>query len=159
MAADWSLIKSEYISDPGASQRKLAEKYGVPYITLRRKCKDEGWVELRALKERKVSAKLVDRCAQKEVSQAEKIIKATDEIADRLINAMATMDVSNANAVRQMTLALKDLREIYNINKTELDKQEQEARIKKLQHDSEDIDQKDNDLVISFEGGEESWRQ
>ena len=131
--ADWTLIKSEYISDPKASYRNLAEKYGVSFNTLKIIAKKEKWPELRTRKHNTVTTQIVKSCVKKEVSQAEKIIKATDEIADRIINAMTKMDLTNAAAVRQMTLALKDLREIYNLNKTQLDEQEQKARIESLQ--------------------------
>ena len=131
--ADWTLIKSEYISDPEISTRALAAKHGVSYSTLAKKCCKEHWEEARKQQRIKVVAKVADKIASKKVSQAEKIIRATDDIADRIIDAMSTMDLTNAAAVRQMTLALKDLREIYNLNKTKLDEQEQKARIENLQ--------------------------
>lgn len=39
---DWNAIRSEYIGG-GISQRKLAEKYGVPWPTLRDRASREKW--------------------------------------------------------------------------------------------------------------------
>lgn len=142
-SADWKLIKSEYISDPKASYRKLAEKYGVSFNTLKLIAKKEKWPELRTQKQNKVTTKIIENCVKKEISQAEKIIKATDAIADRVIDAMTSMDLKDAAAVRQMTLALKDLREIYSLNKSILDEQEQKARIEALRAKTSGSDEDD----------------
>lgn len=142
-SADWTLIKSEYISDPKISTRALAEKYGVSYSTLAKKCCKEHWDEARKQQRCKVEAKVAAKIASKQASQAEKIIKATDAIADRVIDAMTSMDLKDAAAVRQMTLALKDIREIYSLNKSILDEQEQKARIEALRAKTSGSDEDD----------------
>ena len=42
IAVDWNAIRAEYIGG-GISQRKLAEKYDVPWPTLRDRAKRESW--------------------------------------------------------------------------------------------------------------------
>ena len=42
IAIDWNAIRAEYIGG-GISQRKLAEKYDVPWPTLRDRAKRENW--------------------------------------------------------------------------------------------------------------------
>ena len=56
---------------------------------------------------------------------------------------MTSMDLKDAAAVRQMTLALKDLREIYSLNKSILDEQEQKARIEALRAKTSGSDEDD----------------
>ena len=148
--ADWTLIKSEYISDPKASYRNLAKKYGVSFDTLKKMAKREDWPGLRTQATHTAATQILSVCVAQEVSQAEKIIQATDQICDRMIEALASMDISNATAVRQMALALKDIREIYNLNKTQMDKDEQQARIDTLKfkaHVSDD-DETETGVVL-----------
>ena len=45
--ADWEKIKAEYIKG-GTSYRKLSEKHGVSFGTLKRRAGLEKWAELRA---------------------------------------------------------------------------------------------------------------
>ena len=46
MKPDWNAIRAEYIGG-GVSQRKLAEKYGVSFNTLKDKANAEGWADAR----------------------------------------------------------------------------------------------------------------
>lgn len=53
---DWNAIKAEYIGG-GISQRKIAEKYGVSYNTLKDKANREHWNEQREKAHIKITAK------------------------------------------------------------------------------------------------------
>ena len=50
---DWKKIKSEYIAG-GTSYRKLAEKYGVSFSTLKRVAVKEKWTDYREKAREKV---------------------------------------------------------------------------------------------------------
>ena len=56
IAVDWNAIRAEYIGG-NISQRKLANKYGISYPTLRKRSEVEGWVALRENAERKSIAR------------------------------------------------------------------------------------------------------
>lgn len=61
--ADWEKIRNEYIMT-NISTRKLAEKYGVPYGTLRGHAEGESWKKQRIAAQRKTSAKSAQKSAQ-----------------------------------------------------------------------------------------------
>ena len=66
---DWTAIKAEYIAG-GIGQRKLAEKYGVSYSTLRGHSQSEGWVKDREDAQRKVIAKSTQKTAESAATNA-----------------------------------------------------------------------------------------
>lgn len=77
MAVDWLKVKTEYVNG-GISYRKLAEKYGIPFPTLRDRAVGEGWKMLRDNQHNKT----VTRTEQKTV---EKISDAlSDEAAAKI---------------------------------------------------------------------------
>ena len=57
---NWRKLKTEYIAG-GISQRKLAEKYGVPFGTLAKQARIKKWNDAR----KKAEAKAVEKVAQK----------------------------------------------------------------------------------------------
>ena len=56
----WRKLKAEYIAG-GISQRKLAEKYGIPFGTLQKQARLKKWGDAR----RKAEAKAVEEVTQK----------------------------------------------------------------------------------------------
>lgn len=72
---DWNAVKAEYIGGD-ISQRDLADKYSIPYATLRDKAQAEKWTDART----KARQKGVEKSAQKA--------------------AQATADAAAANAVK-----------------------------------------------------------
>lgn len=73
MAVDWLKIKTEYINGD-ISYRKLAEKYSIPFPTLRDRAVGEGWKTLR----NEHHNDIVTRTEQKTI---EKISDSESEIA------------------------------------------------------------------------------
>lgn len=67
--ADWNTIRAEYIGG-ATSQRKLAEKHGVPYSTLRDRAEREKWSEQRNKARDKAIAKSVQKAADATSSSA-----------------------------------------------------------------------------------------
>lgn len=66
----WRKIKAEYIAG-GISQRKIAEKYGVPFGTLQRRARVEKW----NAKRQKAEDRTVEKITQ----------KTADEVADNAV--------------------------------------------------------------------------
>jgi transposase-like protein len=62
---DWHRIRAEYASG-GISQRKLAEKHGIPWSTLQKKAAREHWGKDRE----KACAKVVERAVRKTAEKA-----------------------------------------------------------------------------------------
>ena len=145
---DWKRIKAEYIAG-GTSYRKLAEKYGVSFNTLKTRAKEEQWYELRQQKDHRTTTKIVESLSDKDAEKAVDIIDVADKLLGKLSELMETM-VVDTQSFKQLTSALKDLKEIKGY-KSEADMREQEARIKKLQMEAafrEEDDDKPSGVVL-----------
>lgn len=70
---NWQAIKAEYIAGD-VSQRKLAEKYGVPFSTLRKRATTENWTGIRS----EACAKSIQKVAQ----------KTAESVANNAVTAM-----------------------------------------------------------------------
>lgn len=153
--ADWKKIKAEYISG-GTSYRKLCEKYGVSRTTLQRKAKDEKWLELRSQTEAKTESKIVEAVSDIEAEKAIDIIDVADKLIDKIYE-LIDASLKNPQGIKNLTSALKDLKEIKGV-KSEADKREQEARIDKLRKDAEREDNSINEIeVVLTAAGPEEW--
>lgn len=153
---DWKRIKAEYIAG-GTSYRKLAEKYGVSFNTLKTRAKEEQWYELRQQKDHKTTTKIVESLSDKDAEKAVDIIDVADKLLDKMTELMDTM-VVDTQSFKQLTSALKDLKDIKGY-KSAADMREQEARINKLIKDAEKDDDTTNEVEIVFKAGEEAWNE
>ena len=151
---DWKKIKAEYIAG-GTSYRKLAEKYGVPRSNIERRAKAEKWTKLRGQAEDKAEAKIIETVSKKQAARADKIVDVADLLIDK-ITELVSFGVTDAQGVKHLTSALKDLKEIKGF-KSEADMREQEARIAKLVKEATATDDTTNEIAITIEGGESSW--
>ena len=64
----WKKIKAEYIRG-GTSYRKLAEKHGVSFSTLRKVASKEKWTDLRNKAETKRDTKIIETIASREADR------------------------------------------------------------------------------------------
>lgn len=152
---DWKKIKAEYIRG-GVSYRKLAEKYSVSFSAIRRRAEKEKWTDLRTQAEQKSSTKIVESVA----SQEAKRVDAFQSIADKLLQHITdNIDIlaTNATSCKDITVAIKNLRDIKGM-KSELDMQEQIARIEKLRKDAEG-DTTDKEIKVTIGGDLEVYSQ
>ena len=62
---DWAAIKHEYVTDPDATLRKIADKYGIRRDTVYKKSKAEGWFATRKETQAKVGAKAIAKTTNK----------------------------------------------------------------------------------------------
>lgn len=133
---DWNAIKAEYIAST-ISQRKLAEKHGVPYTSLRWHSENEGWVKAREEARRKVLEKSTQKTAESAASNAvtaqrirAKLLARLEREIDALPDSIGTnkrkavteyeydgkrpkkqKDIATEYKLRDLTAAWKDLTE------------------------------------------------
>ena len=146
--ADWQAIKTEYITTD-TSYRKLAEKYGVSRVQIGNVGKDEKWVELRRQHLDRTVTKTVAAVESEQVKRAKKMQTVADKLLKK-IEAIADSDRPlDAKSIRALTASVMDLKNIHGI-KSDLDKQEQEARIANLRKmaDKDDDNKKEPIQVI-----------
>lgn len=151
---DWKKIKAEYIRG-GTSYRKLASKYGVSFSSIRRKAEKEKWTDLRTQTELKTDTKIIDSVVKEESERAVSIISVADTLLQKIEDGIKTgIYIKDASSTRQIVSALKDLREIKGL-KSELDMQEQMARIERLRKDAQS-DDNSQDIKIVIESSNDN---
>lgn len=97
VAVDWLVIRNDYING-GGSYRKLAEKYGVPFGSLRTRAEKERWPELKTEQLHKISTetaqKTADVIVQKEIKRVERLMGIHDQLLDKLEQAVTELNLA-----------------------------------------------------------------
>lgn len=97
MAVDWLAIRNDYING-GGSYRKLAEKYGVPFGSLRSRAEKENWPEQKKEQLHKISTKTAQKTAEaivkKEVKRAQRMMEIHDQLLDKLEQAVSELNIA-----------------------------------------------------------------
>ena len=150
---DWKKLKAEYVAG-GTSYRKLADKYGVPFGTLRKVAAKEKWTDLRSKAVAKADTKIIESVSTKEADKANKILDVADKLIDRIAELIDHVD--NPTGIRDITTALKNIKDIKGI-KSDADLREQEARIAKLQKEAEAEEKENNEIKVVIEGNLEKY--
>lgn len=83
--------------------------------------------------------------------------KPTKEIIHEEEKVIEVRTIIDRKGVQELASAIKSLKEVQML-KTELDEEEQKARIDKLRKESES-DQGDTDVNVVFNGGKEEWSE
>lgn len=154
--ADWQAIKTEYITTD-TSYRKLAQKYGISTTQICNVGRDEKWVEQREQYLNNTTAKTLEKISQQEANRAAKIHSVADKLLLK-IETLVDRPGMMPKDVRALVAAVKDLKEIQNI-KSDLDKQEQRARIANLQKQVEKDDDTADVIEVVFAAGPEEWNE
>lgn len=162
MAADWTKIKTEYITDSNSSYRKLAEKYGVSFNTLQCRAKDEEWAKLKRQAQDRITTKTINKAIKQKVDRATRLMDVTDKLLIKIEEAVDELStegiVLDKSTLKQISGALKDIKDIQGI-KSERDAREQEARIRNLEKQADSTDDNTNEITITIAGGESSWQE
>ena len=153
---DWKKIKAEYIR--GVSYRRLADKYGVSFSTIQKVGAKEKWTDLRKKSSRKADEKIALSVASQEAERVSGIETVADMLLQKIMEGVkdGTLIV-DTQSIRHITSSLKDLRDIKGY-KSELDMQEQLARIEKLRKDVEE-DGADKEIKVTIGGDLEVYSQ
>ena len=154
---DFKKIKAEYIRG-GVSYRKLADKYSVSFSAIRRRAEKEKWTDLRTQAEQKASMKIVNSVASQDAKRVEDIQTVADLLLQKIKEGVENGTlVVDTQSIRHITSSLKDLRDIKGY-KSDLDMQEQMARIEKLRKDAEG-DGPDKEIKVTIGGDLEVYSQ
>lgn len=158
---NWSKIKTEYITDESSSYRKLSKKYNVSYTAISNRAQAENWVELRNQYNIKTTSKSIDAIADEQVERARRLKTVADKLLKKIEDAVddANMQelLKNKNALKQLTGALKDIKDIQMI-RSEADDREQNARIRSLEKQAEKGEETTQTIQVVFTDNEEYGR-
>lgn len=161
MSVDWKKIKREYIAG-GTSYRKLAEKYNAPFGTLRKVAAKEHWRELRDETRAKTDTKIVETESDKQAERMKRLLTVSDMLLDAVEDAVKKFKaeelILEKGALKSLSGTIKDIKEIQNV-KSQLDIEEQKARIANLRRQAEADNEKNSDIEVTFEAGPEEWNE
>ena len=152
---DWKKLKAEYVAS-NISYRKLAEKHGVSFDTLKTHAVDEGWYKLRQQANEKATTKIVEAEANRQAQRMNRLLAVSDKLLDaveKAVDGFNTEDLAfDKGVLKSLSGAIRDIKEIQSI-KSALDIEEQTARIAKLQKEAaqEDEGDKNIEVVLSSE--------
>lgn len=138
ISVDWNKIKAEYISG-GTSYRKLAKKYDVSLQTLSETARREKWTELRKQTQDKTDTKIIEKTATKQAKSAVLISDTTETILRKVAFEVTNEEV-NRDKLEAYKIAMDILRKGKDIvgMKSEIDLEEQTARIEKLRKEAKE---------------------
>lgn len=162
---NWAEIEKDYL-ESGLTYPQLAEKYGVSLAAIKKQASRKGWHNKRSGSDQK--AKKVET-ALAELSPVEmspenvtaspvtvidretenqRFNRIVDEMLDRVQDAICVVNTGDAASIKLLTAALKDLRDLKHLNRTELDIEDQRARIAKLRSDTRIVETEETGGII-----------
>lgn len=116
---DWKKIRAEYVRG-GGSYRSLCKKYDVPLHKLRSVAAKEDWVRLKEQAKHKASTKIVDMAAERIAGKEDMIQTAADRLLIKITEGLEDGTLAlNAQSIKQLTGAIRDLKEIKGIKPDE----------------------------------------
>ncbi len=155
---DWKKIKQEYIAG-GISYRKLAEKHNVPFGTLKGYALKEHWNDLREQAKQKAATKIVEIESDKQAERMRRLLTVSDKLLQAVEDAVEQFQAGELllekGALKSLSGAIKDIKDIQAI-KTELDIEEQKARIAILRKQAE-ASEDNKDITVSIIGDLEKY--
>lgn len=154
--ADWEKIKAEYLTTD-ISIRDLAQKYGVHYTTIAKKSSKEDWQTQRQQQATKTLTKMLAADTKQKVDRATRLKTVADKLLNKVEVLVERDDYLSANAIKNLSDALKNIKEAQMI-RTDKDDLEQDARIAKLQRESQKVEE-DKAITIKLEGGLSDYAQ
>ena len=164
----WARIRADFLAT-GTSYPELAKKYGVSLSAVKRYASQEHWSIERDAMDAQLCAELEpNRTEPAEPNRTdeptptdgelmelkrdrlEKFMNITDGMMDRIQSAIESPDVITPYALKLLASALRDLREMQGLNRTQLDIEEQRARIAKIRSETA-IPESRDDKAVSIE--------
>ena len=143
---DWNKLKAEYIAG-GISYRKLAEKHGVSFNTLKTIAIRENWTDLRQQANNDATTKMVEQVIEENTKHTVGIYDVADRLLEKIAN-MIDQEGLTTQILKHLTSAIKDIKDIKGV-KSDVDLMEQNARIDKLRKDIE-VEKTDTNINITF---------
>lgn len=157
---DWKRIKREYIAG-GTSYRKLADKYGVSFNSLKQVAAKEHWKDAREKCNAESTTKIIEIESDKNAERMKRLLKVSDELLDVVEEAVRSVKVGelmlDRTALKSLSGTIKDIKDIQNI-KTKLDIEEQKARIANLKRQAE-ADNGPKDIEVKMASDVEEYSE
>lgn len=145
----WNAMRTEYISSDNSSYRQLEKNYGVSFNKIRKRSLEEDWQGKREEFKTNRANKSLDLVAEYQAGECAKAFKVASKLLEKIEKAVDAIEDADTGAIKQLTGAIKDLKEI-GVFRSDMDRLEQQARINKLRKDAEE-EQTDTTITVVFE--------
>lgn len=128
---DWNLMMMDYVSHQDLSLRKIAEKYGVRFTTVKDKAKADSWFATKQEHQKEVRTKAAAKLVTKNANELAGLVQASDYIEKAILKAFndpeyfnkhivsenlseqqATLDILNTKAMKDMMRVIKDVEDV-----------------------------------------------
>ena len=149
----WNAMRTEYISSDNSSYRQLEKNYGVSFNKIRKRSLEEDWQGKREEFKTNRANKSLDLVAEYQAGECAKAFKVASKLLEKIEKAVDAIEDADTGAIKQLTGAIKDLKEI-GVFRSDMDRLEQQARINKLRKDAEE-EQVDTVIEVTF--GEDGY--
>lgn len=169
---DWTTIKADYVSDPKATLRNIAKKYGISMTTVAKKSKADNWFATRQKTQADIVTKVITKTANKQANELAKemellgkmkmhVTKAVDDdvqfnrhikvdplTGDLTEEVLAKVDTKAVKDIMQTLKMIEDMsRSLYNIQKAEAIQRHQiEAERLQLERERLELEKERNAL-------------
>ena len=123
----WRKLKAEYIAG-GISQRKLAEKYGIPFGTLQRQARVKKWNDARKAAESKAVENVTQKTAESIADNAVLLERAKTGLLRRVVDMIDKYPDTGAQEVKKrqngaiLKYSLKDIAAVLAVIEEKTDK-------------------------------------
>jgi DNA-binding Xre family transcriptional regulator len=158
LPVDYRAIKTEYITG-NISLRDLAEKHGISYSTLSKMAWKEEWNEIRNQKGKELESRTLEKTIEKESTKLSNNNDDFYRIVNKLFRRAEEYIENNPtwtpNSLKEMATTMRYLKECKGI-KSDVDLKEQEARIKKLEAETNG-ENRDSTITVEIKGNAEDW--
>lgn len=144
----WNAMRTEYISSDNSSYRQLEKNYGVSFNKIRKRSLEEDWQGKREEFKTNRANKSLDLVAEYQAGECAKAFKVASKLLEKIEKAVDAIEDEDTGAIKQLTGAIKDLKEI-GVFRSDMDRLEQQARINKLRKDAEE-EEKDTVVTVKF---------
>ena len=108
---DWDKIKAEYITG-NMSYRQLSEKYNISQSTMTKRAAKEQWQRDKQNNRKEMVAKTVEKINEEKLDNVGSLLQATQTALIKVIELIDEGVMSDPRDVKQITSALKDIRDI-----------------------------------------------
>lgn len=115
---DWASLKTEYITTD-ISQRDLAEKYGVNFVTVNRHSRAEGWMEAREKYANDVYKRCLQKAENKAVDKYARFLNSVDKLQAKIDQLLELEDALSPRDLKSLSSALMDAKELYGFKEEE----------------------------------------
>lgn len=128
---DWNLMMMDYVSHQDLSLRKIAEKYGVRFTTVKDKAKADSWFATKQEHQKEVRTKAAAKVVTKNANELAGLVTASDYIEKAILKAFsdpayfnkhivsenlnekeATLEILNTKAMKDMMRVIKDVEDV-----------------------------------------------